>query len=458
MTQQNLARLTEGNVPQGIIKMALPMIMGMLGMVIFNVTDTFFVSMLGADELAALSFTFPVVLVFNSISQGIGLSSSALVSQAIGEQDMPQVRALATHSLALGLVVIIIATGTGLATIRPLFRLLGAEGIILDFIYEYMSVWYLGLMMVVIPMIGNNIIRATGDTKTPGTIMVISATINIILDPLIIFGLGPFPALGVRGAALATVVARSFSAVAVTYVLCFRDKLLTFATPKVKEIWNSWRQLLYIAGPNALIQMALPLSSGIITRILAAFGPSVVAGFGVATKVQMFATVFMGALAAVMGPFTGQNLGARRFDRVTLGRQTAERMCLLIGLGLMAFLALFARPIALIFSRDPAVYNITIIYLRIVPLGYGFYGILRTSATVLNVLKKPFHSSGLIILQTFGLYVPLALYTSRLWGPPGVFVSLVLSYLIAGSLAHLALVKQIAAAEERLLGTSQLAT
>ncbi len=442
------ARLTEGNVPKGLFRLAIPMVFGMLGMVVFNVTDTFFVSRLGAEQLAALSFTFPVVMILNALAQGIGMSSSALVSRAVGEANPQKVERLATDSLALGVAVLAVIVTIGLLTIRPLFTALGAEGIILDYIAEYMVIWYWGSIMVVIPMIGNNIIRGLGDSKTPGTVMAISAGINVLLDPLLIFGLGPFPALGIRGAAIATVAARSLTAVVALYVLIHRERIIRFTTPTIDDIAHSWRQLLYIAVPNAMINMALPLGSAFVTRILAVFGPAVVAGFGVATRVEMFSLLFINALGSVTGPYIGQNLGGRLFDRVHVARRSAEGFCLVIGVVSALVLGILAEPIARIFSPDPEVIRTAVLYLRIVPVAYGFQGILRIGSITLNVLRRPFHSAGLTVLQTFGIYIPLAAITSRIWGVPAIFVSLALSYFIGGSLAHLLAARQIQAAAE----------
>ncbi len=161
--------------------------------------------------MAALSFTFPVVLTIGSLTQGIGMGTSTVVSRAIGRGQYSRVRRLATDSLFLGLLVVGIGALVGLLTIRPLFRILGAEGIVLDYIEEYMSVWCHGMIFVVVRMVGNNIIRATGDLKTPGMVMILGAGANLVLDPLLIFGLGPFPEFGIRGAALVTLIGRGLN-------------------------------------------------------------------------------------------------------------------------------------------------------------------------------------------------------------------------------------------------------
>ncbi|MGC9311673.1 MAG: MATE family efflux transporter, partial [Sediminispirochaetaceae bacterium] len=169
------AKLTEGAVGPMLVRLTIPMIFGILSMALYNIVDTFFVGRLGKEQLAALAFTFPVVMVVQSISHGIGMGTSAVVSRALGARNREAVRRYATDSLVLGLLIVGVCAVAGLLTIEPLFRLLGAGEEILPYIEEYMSIWYLGMIFVVVPMIGNNSIRATGDTKTPGTIMLIGA-------------------------------------------------------------------------------------------------------------------------------------------------------------------------------------------------------------------------------------------------------------------------------------------
>ncbi len=184
------------------------MVLGMLGLIIFNLVDTYFVSLLGTTELVAISFTFPVVLVVNSIALGIGQGTASVVSRAAGAKDKTKLVRYATESLTLGVMVVLCFVLIGLLTIEPLFTALGADAQVMPYIKSYMEVWYLGMVFVVIPMVGNNSIRALGDTKSPSLVMVVAAVANSILDPMFIFGMGPIPAMGVRGAAIATVLSR----------------------------------------------------------------------------------------------------------------------------------------------------------------------------------------------------------------------------------------------------------
>jgi len=448
------AKLIDGPIGKLLIKLTAPMIVGMLGMVAFNLVDTFFVGKLGVTQLAALSFTFPVILVVNSIALGVGMGASAIISRAIGEGDTYKVRRITTDGLMLAIVLVFIFVIIGLSTIGPLFKLLGATPQVLPYIKQYMGIWYFGMFFVLIPMVGNNAIRATGDTKIPSAIMVVAVIMNFIMDPMLIFGLGPFPALGIRGAAISTVIARFSASVAATWVLVRRDRMVTFERTPLREIFASWKAILFIGVPIAGARMILPISFGIMTRLISAYGPKAVAGFGVASRIEFFALAVIRALSSVFGPFIGQNLGAKLFDRVKRGLQLAELFSLVWGFGSFIILFIFAKPIAGIFSKDPVVIETIIKYLSIVPLGYGLQGVLLLCNVSLNVLQKPFHAAGLVTIQMFVLYIPLAYLGSHILQIQGAFIGITVAYCIAGILSHFFTVDHIKKAEEKIIADS----
>ena len=425
----------EAPVGATLAKLTVPMIFGILSIVLFNLADTFFVGKLGKEQLAALSFTFPVVLMIGSLAHGIGLGTAAAVSRAIGRQDYHRVRRLATDSLILGLLIIAVGIITGLLTIKPLFSLLGARGTVLDYISQYMRIWYIGMIFVVVPMIGNNTLRATGDTKTPGLIMIFAAGANFLLDPLLIFGFGPIPALGVRGAALATVIGRSSTFLVAIYALAFRERILTAQIPRMREIWLSWREILHVGIPNAGARMIIPLGQGVITRVVASYGAAAVAGFGVATRMEFFSLAALNALSSVIGPFVGQNIGARKFDRVRTAFTTSRHFSLYVGFGLFFAYLLSADKIAALFNKDPLVISTTALYLRIVSFAYAAQGFYLVVSAGLNVLKRPFLATGLSMLELFGLAIPLVLFGSRHFGIPGIFGAIGISYFVTGGVA-----------------------
>jgi putative MATE family efflux protein len=419
------------------------MILGILGMVAFNLTDTYFVGQLGTLQIAALSFTFPVVMVVNSINLGIGIGASAVISKAFGEQNKKRVMRLSTDSLTLGFLISIITITAGLLTIKPLFTLLGADNTTLPYIQEYMRIWYLGVPFVVIPMIGNNVIRALGDTKTPSVVMLVAAGINIILDPLLIMGIWIFPQMGVTGAALATVIARAFTFTFSLYILIIREKVISLKIVSIRETLQSWKRILFIGLPNAVAKAITPLGAGVITGLIATYGAKAVAGFGIATKIEFFAVCVINALIAVLPVFVGQNFGAKKIDRIKKAVVSSEKFSVINGVVLYAALALLARPIALLFTKDETVINTIVLYMRIVPAGYIFMGIVQIINGTLNALQKPIKAAAVNIAQMLVLYVPLAILASKYFGLNGIFISLVASYLIVGIAAHIALKRDL---------------
>jgi len=426
------------------------MIFGVIGIQAFNLVDTFFVGKLGVRELAAMSFTFPVVFTVGGLSLGLGLGASAVISRAIGEGDWHRVRRLTTDSLTLSVLIVALFVVTGLLTIDPVFRLLGATDDLLPLIRQYMTIWYPGMLFVVVPMVGNNAIRATGDTKTPGLIMVIAALANGGLDPLFIFGIGPFPRLELAGAALATVIGRSITFTVALWVLGRRDRMLTREFPGFAAVWESWRRILYIGLPSALTNVVVPLGVGFITRIVAGYGAAAVAGFGVASRIEMFGLTVVMALRTVVAPFVGQNWGARRFARLARGVGLSHRFAMAWGAFLLVVLAVFARPLAAVFNRTPEVVATTTLYLWIVPVSYGLRGIHFVSTAALSVLHRPVDAALLTILQFFGLYVPLALLGSRLFGLEGIFGAASVANLVAGALAYVWIRRIVALRSEGL--------
>jgi putative MATE family efflux protein len=424
--------LTEGKVSHSIINMTIPMIFGTLSMVVFNITDTYFIGQLGSEELAAVSFTFPVVLIINSIALGMGIGTSSLISRAFGSGDKEGLIRIATDSIILSWLFVILATVIGLNVIDQTFTLLGADANMLIYIREYMSIWFYGMPFVVIPMVGNSIIRALGDTKTPSVVMVVAASINVILDPLLIFGIGIFPQLGIRGAALATVISRMITFVFSLYILIVREKIIKFRFRKINSIVDSWRGILYVAIPSALVRLITPLSTGIVTRLLSQYGNDAVAGYGVGTRVEFFTLAFVNAMSSIMVPFAGQNYGAGKIDRIREGMRVTRKMIFIYGFAILIILNLTARYIAPIFNDNIEVQRVTILYLSIIPISYGFQGMLLNNVAILNAINKPIQAAGLSALQMTVVYLPIAFVLSNYFGINGIFGALVVAYTIGG--------------------------
>ncbi|HBH12262.1 MAG: MATE efflux family protein [Clostridiales bacterium 38_11] len=428
--------LTEGKVSQSIIKLTIPMIFGTLSLVVFNITDTYFIGQLGSEQLAAVSFTFPVVLIINSLALGMGIGTSSLISRAFGSGDKEGLIRIATDSIILSWIFVIVTTIIGLNIVDQTFTVLGADGKMLIYIREYMSIWFYGMPFVVIPMVGNSIIRALGDTKTPSIVMMVAAGVNVILDPLLIFGVGIFPELGIGGAALATVISRMITFTFSLYIMIVRERIIKFRIQKIISIIDSWKKILYVAIPAALVRMITPLSTGIVTRLLSQYGNEAVAGYGVGTRIEFFTLAFINAMSSIMVPFAGQNYGAGKIDRIREGMRVTRKMIFIYGIGILIILNLTARFIAPIFNNSVEVQRVTILYLSIIPIGYGFQGMLLNNVAILNAINKPIQAAGLSALQMTAIYLPIALMLANYFGITGVFSALVVAYTIGGTVMY----------------------
>lgn len=408
------------------------MLIGIIAMMAFNVIDTFFVGRLGTLPLAAMALTFPVVMVIGTFTLGLGVGAMVVISQGIGAGDNREIRRYSTDALTLAGACVIIMTVAGVATIEPLFRALGATDAMMPYVRDYMAIWYPGMIFYVVPIVGNNIIRATGDTKTPSIVMLVGVVINAGLDPLLIFGLGPFPELGIAGAAIATVLSRGLTLALALWVLRFREGLLGPVWPGLGKLLVSWKTILRTGLPVAVSNAIIPVALGLITRIVAGFGPPAVAGFGVATRIEGFGMALIYALSSGLSPFVGQNFGAGRMDRIRKGLRYAKVFCL--GWGALLFLVslAFAKTLAGYFDDNPLVIDAASLYLWTVSISLGLRSIHQITWTSLNVLGRPYDAMFLEALLAFGLWLPLAFLGSHLAQIGGLFCGLSLANIIAG--------------------------
>ncbi len=429
------ARLVEGPVAAHLVSMTVPMVWAVLAIMLFNATDTWFVAQLGAEPLAAMSFTFPVVMVMTSLGIGLMAGTSSVLARVVGEGDMGQVRRLATDTVSLALLISIALSIAGIATLEPLFTLMGASARVLVMIRDYMVIWYAGFALVLVPMVVIGAVRATGDTKLQARLMMTSAAINLILDPLLIFGWLGFPRLELQGAAIASVIARLVTLAAGAWIV-HRLGLIGSPLTSFASLWRSWARVLHVGLPAAGTNIIIPVSAGIIVALLAGFGDRAVAGFGAATRIEALTLVVFFAMSATIGPFVGQNLGARKPQRIVEALRRSAVFCLALGAGIAIMLGVLAEPLSRLFSDDAEVVGVTTTYLRIVPLSYGTAGIIMVVNAAFNGIGRPLPAVVISVSRTLVLYVPLAWGASRLFGIPGIFAAACFSDLLSGIIAY----------------------
>jgi putative MATE family efflux protein len=429
------AKLTEGPIGSTVLGLAGPMVFGILSVMLMNLIDTYFVGKLGTAHLAAISFTFPVVTFVGSIALGLAAGTTSVVSRAIGAGRWEDVQKLTTHAMLLSMLIVACFAVVGLWTIDPLFRALGAKESALPWIHDYMVIWYIGVVFLVVPMVGNGAIRASGDTRTPAVVMFFAALVNIVLDPIFIFGWGPIPRMEMAGAALTTIISRALTLLVALWVLSRREKMLDLSSRCFQGILASWRAVLAIGLPSAATQIATPLSLGILTGMLAQHGKEAVAAFGAGGRLEMLFLMAPMAVSAALGPFVGQNWGAKRKDRV-MGALRFSYTLALVG-GALAYLAILvmAEPLARLFSNDPKVITWITKYLWIVALGYPLTGVIMACGATFNATNQPMKAAALALLRMPILVIPFAWIGANWMGPQGVFGALALAQIITGLVA-----------------------
>jgi putative MATE family efflux protein len=401
----------------------------------FQLADAYFVAQLGTDELAALAFTFPVVMILHAIAVGLGTGVTSVVARAFGSGDMAAARVLTTDSILLAFLIAVAFAVLGALTMHPLFVLLGAEPHIIDLVESYMRVWFYAMPIMVVPLIANAVIRAFGDAKFPSLIMAVAAVINIILDPILIFGAFGIPGLGLAGAAVALLIARLVTFVGSLFVLHYRMHALSYDLPRPARVVASWRELLHIGLPATGTQMIMPVSSAIMTSLIASFGAGAIAAYGIATRVEMFSLIFIMALSISIAPFVGQNAGAGRLDRVKEAMAFAQKAALAYGLAIALLLFTAGHWIAGEFSQSPEVIAMAGFYLMAVPVSYGCAGVINTASSCLNALAKPMPAMVIGVAKSLVLQVPFAYAGAALYGIKGVFIAMALTTFVVAAMA-----------------------
>ncbi|MDD2709624.1 MAG: MATE family efflux transporter [Verrucomicrobiae bacterium] len=426
--------LVQKSVRQTLLEMAFPMLAGTFAMNAYSLTDAWFVAQLGTLPLAAMGFIMPVIMLLTCVAGGIGTGITTLVSHAIGRHDQDAASRVVIHGLALTLGITTLITIAGYLSIDFIFARLGADAKTLPLIGDYMSTWYFGAIFMSLPMLGNGILISSGDSKAASQFMILGTILNAMLNPILIFGFPGFPPMGIRGSAMATVIAQAVSTAWLFHLLRHKHQLLKFEKNGLAGCLESFRKILSFGIPSSLSMILMPVSAGIITSILSRFGPETVAACGAAGRIEMFAFVIPMALGMSLTPFISQNYGAGRMDRIREAFTISTRFALIYGGGVAIVFFLCAPWFASFFTADPAVASTLVIYIRIISFGYGMMEVHRYCGFVLTGLHKPAFSTALNVIRALILLIPLACLGAHFGGVRGVFCARLATDLLAGSI------------------------
>lgn len=419
---------TDGSINRAIFLLSVPMILEMAMEALFAIVDVFYISLLhDNDALAAVVLTESMLTLVYSLAMGMGMGATAMVARRIGEKDQRAAAGVAVQALYLAVGVSLVVTLIGMVWSDDLLHLMGASQTVIDKHVGYTRWMLTGNFTIVMLFVLNGIFRGAGEASVAMRALIIANGLNIVLDPMFIFGFGPVPALGVEGAAIATNIGRGAGVLYQLYYLFARKSVIKIDSLNFLPHGETIRNLLKVAA-GATAQFLIGAASWIfLVRIMAPFGSAALAGYMIAIRVIVFAILPSWGMANAAATLVGQNLGAGKPER-------AEQSVWRTGFINMVFLAtitvlflLFARDIVALFTVDEEVILHGTRCLQFVSTGYVFYAYGM-------VINQSFNGAGdtrtptILSLVGFWLFqIPFAYYmaTALNYGPDGVYIAIV---------------------------------
>ncbi len=421
---------TAGPIGRAIVLLAIPMVMEMVMESVFAVVDVFWVAHLGPNAVATVGLTESMLILVYTAAMGLSIGVMAMVSRRIGEKNPAGAAEAAVQGIALGLIVAAVI-GTIGAILAP--RLLGAMGASPEVIAigsGYTRVMLGGNVVIVLLFLINATFRGAGDAAIAMRVLWLANWINILLGPCLIFGLGPFPELGVKGAAIATTIGRGTGVLYQIYRLVRRDGRIVIHPDQVRLRPAVMRTLLRLSGSGTFQVLVGSASWIFLVRIISTFGAQALAGYTIGVRIIIFALLPSWGLSNAAATMVGQGLGAGKPER-------AERAVWIAGLYNMVFLGtvglvfvLLAESIVRVFTTDPAVAPVAAACLRIVSYGYVFYAWGMVLTQSFNGAGDTWTPTWLNLFCFWFWEIPIAwaLAVHFKIGPRGVFLAITIAF------------------------------
>lgn len=423
--------LTEGSIRKHLFQLSYPMALGILAMMTFNLIDTFFISFLGTDALAAIGFTFPIIMIMMGFFIGLGVGNNVLVSRAFGMHNHRKAARYVTDGILLAMLIVLVFSILGITFRKQIYHFMGVPPEIMAMVDAYMFPWLMGLMFMGLPTITDKSLSAMGDTKTPAKIMIIAAIINVVLDPMLIFGFGPIPEMGIAGASWATVFSRIFATMSILHVLYKRDLIAPFSKKFTSEMLKSWKEMVKISIPTSFNTVTVHFVIMILNKVMAAYGLAIIAGFGVAVKIEAFAAILLLAVGESMPSFIGQNFGARRHDRIVSALNYNAVFAIIWSVICFGLYHLIGEEAVSIFTKDIDVIKFAVIYLIITSVSYSGVELMYASHSLFNSIDKSRFSVLFTVIQV--LFIILSIYFgAHHYGALGGVIGMVVSRIVMG--------------------------
>ncbi|WP_299287536.1 MATE family efflux transporter [uncultured Tateyamaria sp.] len=411
--------LNDQPVGWALFRVSAPMSIGIFGVLMVGLADAFFLARYGDFALTAVGFIYPVIMTLTSLSIGLSAGTSTVISQALGRGEDQGKQRMTLHAMMLGLALSTTATILFYLAAPWLFSLMGASDKVLEAIMAYILWWCVSFPFLVVSMSLNSVFRAAGRSEVAAITMLGQAILNIGFTPLLIFGWGPIPELGVAGAGMATFIARfvSFTGV-IGYAWWHGD--VCFNLNPIKDLGRSLKRIGRVAGPASLSNAINPGGMAAVTAAVAVVGETAVAGFGAATRVQSLLLLPMLAMSSGIGPVVGQAWGADQTERAQRAVRLTFIACAVYGAALATVLMLFANPVVALVADNEEAAEYGAQYLRFVGLSLFGYGILITGNAAMNARDRALWSMGLSAGRIALIYMPFAWIGVMVFGYTGI--------------------------------------
>jgi len=428
--------LTDGDVGKPLFYLSLPIVVTNLLQTAYNLADTFWIGQYSTDALAAISFAFPMVFLIISLGMGLAVAGSILVAQYTGAGKEGEAEYAASQTVGFAAVASILVGAVAYVFVGDILAVLGAEPDVLPLATAYMEIISLGVFFMFGFFVFISLMRGYGDTITPMLVMLGSVALNVVLDPLLIFGWWIFPRWGIEGAAIATVFSRGL-ALAVGLWIMFAGRRGVRIRPRdIVPDLNYGRRLVRIGVPASVEGTGQAIAINLLMFIVGTFSTPVVAAFGIGIRV--FSVIFLPAIAVARGVETmaGQNIGAGKPDRAALAAGVAARTTFVVlaiaGVGTF----FFAEPIVDLFTNDQAVIDVGATFLRYVAPSFGFIGIMRSYNGGFRGAGKTLTAAAIAVTMLGLIRVPIAWVAAGPMGPTGIWLSFFISNVVGAVIAY----------------------
>lgn len=406
--QNKSNKLTEGSILKSLVSLSLPIIFINILQTAYQLTDTFWVGRLGTDAVAAVSISFPIIFFIISLGIGLGIAGTILVAQYAGMQDQKTVNYTAAQTFLMVIIVSLFLGFLGYFLSPYMTALMTDDADVFGPADSYMKISFLGLVFMFTYMVFQSLLRGVGNVRTPMYVVLGTVLLNLVLDPLLIFGYGPIPAMGVTGAAISTVATQGVASVIGFALLAGGKYGLKIKLSDFKPDYPLIYKMFKIGFPSSIEQSTRALGLTVMTLLVTTFGTLTVAAYGIGTRVLMFVIIPAMGLSMATSTLVGQNIGAGKIDRAEkiaiLSTKTAFIALTIVG----AIVFIFAPQIVATFiPGEFATIESGALFLRIMALTFGFIGMQLTLNGVFVGSGNTIISMTLAIVSLWVLRFPL---------------------------------------------------